>query len=76
MIAATIAGIPCLVEVTYLHVQEPMGPSADSDWDCYGYTECDFDVYDRKGYPAAWLEKKMTDEDREAIVEKIVEASE
>ena len=75
MIAATISGIPCLIACTYLFVQAPMGPRADSDQDCYGYSDVEFDVYDRKGYPAAWLERKMTDEDRDNIVTKILEAS-
>ena len=75
MIAATISGIPCLIDCTYLLVWAPMGPRADSDYDCYGYSEVEFDVYDRKGYPAAWLERKMTDEDRGNIVTKILEAS-
>lgn len=74
MITATIAGIPCLVDCTYLFTQKPLGPSCDSDHDCYGYSDVEFDVYDRKGYPAAWLEKKMTDADREAIITKILEA--
>ncbi len=74
MIAATISGIPCLVNVTSSFVQKPMGPRADSDYDCYGYSEVEFDVYDRKGYPAVWLERKMTSEDRDSIVTKILEA--
>jgi hypothetical protein len=62
MIQAAIAGIPCQIEVTHL-VTVPADHSADSDWDYAGYTEIEFDVYDRKGYPATWLEKKMTNAD-------------
>lgn len=69
-----IAGIPCQVEVTHFFIQKPLGPSCDSDWDCYGYEEIDFDVLDRKGYPAKWLEKKMTDADRQRIEEEILQA--
>ena len=64
------------MEVTYFHVQKPLGPNCDSDWDCYGYTEIEFNVLDRKGYKAAWLERKMTQEDRERIELEIVEAHE
>lgn len=69
-----IAGIPCQVEVTHFFIQKPMGPSADSDWDCYGYTSIDFDVLDRKGYKAPWLEKKMTQADVDRIETEIREA--
>ena len=71
-----IAGIPCQVEVTHFFIQKPMGPQADSDWDCYGYASIDFDVLDRKGYPAAWLEKKMTPADVERIEQELIEAHE
>jgi len=65
-----IAGIPCMIGVTYFHNQPAWRGSAhtcDSDMDYYGYTEMDFDVLDRKGYAANWLEKKMTDDDRTEI---------
>lgn len=32
------------VNVTRAFVQKPMGPRADSDYDCYGYSELDYDV--------------------------------
>ena len=32
------------IKVTDYHHQPALGPSADSDWDCYGYTEIDWDV--------------------------------
>lgn len=65
-----IAGIPCVIGVTYFHHQPPWRGSAhtcDSDWDYYGYTEMDFDVLDRRGRKAEWLERKMTDDDRTEI---------
>ena len=65
--ASTINGIPCLIEVTYFFRQKPLGPRCDSDYDCYGYTECEYNVLDRKGYPAKWLEKLMTDADKARI---------
>jgi hypothetical protein len=69
-----IAGIPCRVDVThYLCVRPWAGsvhtcPSAD---DYYGYTEVEFDVADRRGRPAQWLEKKLTNDDRERITREV-----
>lgn len=74
MLHTRIAGIPCKVDVThYLH-QRPMGMRAASDVDCYGYTECEFTVCDLRGRPAAWLERKVTDADRERIAAEYAEA--
>ena len=73
-IDASIAGIPCQIGVTHFHVQPPHRGGAhtcESDWDFYGYTEIDFQVLDRKGYPADWLAKKMTDRDNDRINEDI-----
>ncbi|WP_373033174.1 hypothetical protein [Sulfurovum sp.] len=33
------------ITITYLYVQKPMGQYADSDVDCYGYTELSFECY-------------------------------
>lgn len=69
-----IAGIPCQIEVTYFRRQKPWRGSAHtcpSSDDYYGYTECEFNALDRRGYPAAWLDKKVTDADRQRIIERI-----
>lgn len=71
-----IAGIPCQIKIDSYVYQKPLGPRADSDYDCYGYSECEYTVLDRKGYPAAWLERKMTDLDRERIENEIEEYKE
>ena len=66
----TISGIPCQVECTYYNYTKPWrGAIQDcpSDWDYYGGTEIEFEVFDRKGYKAAWLERKLTQEDIERI---------
>jgi hypothetical protein len=44
---------------------------ADSDWDYYGYTECDWQVLDRRGRPAPWLSKKLTSKIEAAIEQEI-----
>lgn len=76
MIESRIAGIPCLIDPTRcMVVKGSYSYNAPSDHDYYGYSEIEFDVYDRKGYPATWLENKMTDADRERIEEQIVEAN-
>lgn len=61
-----ISGIPCKVGVKECHVVPSWRGSpwtCDSDMDFYGYSDVDFEVLDRKGYPANWLAKKMTPSD-------------
>lgn len=63
-----IQGIPCQIKVTHqANVKGSYSYNAASDWDYHGYTELEYDVLDRRGYPAPWLERKMTDKDRERI---------
>lgn len=56
----TLAGIPCLIGVIYYNCVKGSGRyDAPSDIDYYGYTELDYDILDRKGYRARWLERKL-----------------
>lgn len=74
LIETSIQGIPCQIDVTtYVVVKGSYSYNAPSDLDYYGYTEIEFDVYDRKGYPAAWLERKMTVNDRQRIEAEIMD---
>jgi hypothetical protein len=41
--------------------------NAASDWDYYGYSDAEWEVLDRKGYKAAWLERKLTARDNDRI---------
>lgn len=67
-IETTIAGIPCLIGVTYYEcVQGSYSYNAASDLDYYGYSESEWEVLDRKGYKAAWLERKLTARDHDRI---------
>ena len=67
-IETTIAGIPCLIGVTHYEcVRGSYNYNAASDWDYYGYSEAEWDVLDRKGYKAAWLERKLTARDHDRI---------
>lgn len=77
MLESHVQGIPCQIDVTeFTHVAPWKGDARNcpSDWDYYGYTEIEFRVYDRKGYLAEWLEKKMTSDDVERIESEIKEA--
>lgn len=65
----TICGIPCVAEITSVHGRYiPAKIYADPD-DCYEaqYPEVEWTVFDRKGYPAPWLEKKLTVEEAARI---------
>ena len=61
-----ISGIPCQIDITTCTVVKP-NRFADNDWDYKGYTDFEFEVYDRKGYRAQWLERKLTAADRTRI---------
>jgi hypothetical protein len=63
-----VAGIPCGVVIeSYTAVAGSFSRNAASDLDYYGYTECDWRLVDRRGYPAAWLEKKLSSDDESRI---------
>lgn len=67
-IETTIAGIPCLIGVTHYEcVRGSYNYHAASDMDYYGYSEAEWEVLDRKGYKAAWLERKLTARDHDRI---------
>jgi hypothetical protein len=73
-IESTVAGIPCLIGVTeFSSVRGSYSYHADSDMDYYGYTESEWVVLDRRGRPAAWLERKLTDAERSRIEQEIAE---
>ena len=62
MMRTTIAGIPCQVDVTHY---EPYEPATWHEPASGG--EIEFEVYDRRGYRAAWLERKVTEDDEVRI---------
>lgn len=65
-----VHGIPCLCDVTFY---SPGAPMRTTGW---GYGDCDpdepeefeFDILDRRGYSAAWLERKLTDDDYDRLL--------
>lgn len=74
-LVSQIQGIPCLIEVTRCHVVKgSFNYNAPSDLDYYGYSEIEFEILDRKGYKASWLERKATEEDSERIEQEILRA--
>lgn len=63
LVPFNLSGLPCLLGVTGYNYQPPFkGPArlCDSDVDFYGYEEIDFELLDRKGYRAKWLDPKMS----------------
>ena len=72
--ASNVCGIPCIIKVDNYFKQSAWNGSAHScpsDLDYYGYEEVDYSVLDRKGYPAAWLERKVTPKEHRRITEEI-----
>ncbi len=64
------AGIPALAGVTHYCHQAPFRGSpyrCDSDWDYLGYEEIEWEILDRRGRPAPWLDRKLSPADRAGI---------
>lgn len=57
-----IAGIPCTIRLDNVHGKYRQARIYGDPDSCYPaeYPEIEFTVCDRKGYPAPWLEKKMS----------------
>ena len=69
-----VAGIPCIIQIDRcMVVKGSYDYNAPSDHDYYGYSEIEFTVCDRRGRAAPWLERKLTDDDRERIESEIIE---
>lgn len=64
-----VAGIPCQIEVTHYSEDRPMRVTGSGfgDADPPEPEEFLFTVLDRKGYPAPWLEQKLTATDASRI---------
>ena len=65
---STVCGIPCIIRVTYWESYRPAYVSGLPE-NCYpAEGGCgDWEVLDRRGRPAAWLERKLTDRERSLI---------
>lgn len=67
-----VGGIPCIIAITSFYRGSPArhsGPLAGPE----EHPEADWCVLDRRGYRAEWLERKLTDADRQRIDEEAVE---
>ena len=74
MIDTRISGIPCKAEMVGGYYQKPDYGTWASDVDYYGgWFDVEFEIYDRRGYRAKWLENKMTAKDEERIVNELIE---
>ena len=71
---STVAGIPCQIEVTHFYGGAPAKLSGPPErCEPEEPAEADFVVLDRRGYPAAWLERKLTREDRRRIEQECID---
>jgi hypothetical protein len=63
-----VCGIPCIIRVTDWEAYIPAQTSGPPER-CYPSEggESNWEILDRKGRPAAWLERKLTGDDRERI---------
>ena len=73
-IETRVVGIPCIIGVTHFEsVRGSFNYHAASDYDYHGYTECEFEVLDRRGRKAPWLERKLNDKIIREIEQEIAE---
>lgn len=69
IIQTRLAGIPCQIAVTdFKTVKGSYIYDAPSDLDYYGYCEYDYEILDRRGRPAAWLERKVSEAEIECKI--------
>lgn len=63
------------VKIKHVFVQEPLGPKADSDDDCYGYSELEYDVLavfdDEEQILCAEASERYAEENRDEITDMI-----
>ena len=72
-----VKGIPALAHVTAFERTPPMPARvAPSDMDAIGYIDMEYDLYDLKGYPARWLERKLDRDAVERVEETIIDRME
>ena len=66
-----VCGIPCMVVVTLYRKAIPIRIYGSGFGDCNPPEpeEFEFHLLDRKGYPAKWLEDKLTPADEQQIYE-------
>ncbi len=71
---STCCGIPCIIRVTSWEGYVPARLSGHPDnWAPAEGGDGDWEILDRNGRPAAWLEAKLTDKERVRIDEEVFE---
>lgn len=75
MIDGRVCGIPCQILVTFASVCAPQGRWADNRDEAEGWEEIEFELYDRRGRRAKWLENKMDSDDIESVKNQLREAA-
>lgn len=66
-------GLPCQIGVVeFKQVKGSFSRNAPSDVDYYGYTEVEYDILDRKGRRAGWIEKRMTNDDHDRARQAVI----
>jgi hypothetical protein len=69
----TIAGIPCVVDVTSFNRGTPARVNAEPDYCDEGEPpEIEFEVLDSRCRPAPWLANKMSDDDAARIERELL----
>lgn len=70
----TIDGIPCQCHVLYYRRAMPMHIYGSGMGDCHPPEdpEFEFEILDRNGYPAPWLEKHLTPDMEHDLLEEYI----
>lgn len=69
-----VCGIPAIARVLHYRPYEPAYRRGHPDnWEPASPPEIDFEILDRRGRPAPWLERKLTDAERERIGRDLIE---
>lgn len=69
-----VSGIPCKIKVNYYKPEQPLrhfGPNLE-DVLPPEPSEIVYEILDRKGYPAAWLARKITDSEDARIQDEFL----
>ena len=73
MLSTRIAGIPCLVQLTHYSPYRDNRRGHIDSWLPDDPEEIEFEVCDRNGRPAPWLERKLTEKETARIEQELLE---
>jgi hypothetical protein len=69
-----VCGIPAIARVLHYRPYEPAYRRGHPDnWEPASPPEIDFEILDRRGRPARWLERKLTERERERIERELID---